>query len=118
MKENIIKNKSYDFALKIVRLSRKLNAEKEYVLSRQLLRSGTSVGANVEEADGAFSKKDFIYKMQISLKEAKESRYWIQLLRDSDLIPNDEANMLLEDCKELVYILTAILKKAKAESGK
>jgi len=113
MKENIVRNKSYDFALKIVKLSRELNDQKEFVLSRQLLRSGTSIGANIEEADGAFSKKDFIYKMQIALKEAKESHYWIRLLRDTNFVSPKEANELLKECEEITYILTAILKKAK-----
>jgi len=112
-KENIIKNRSYDFAIRIVKLSRKLSDEKEFILSKQLLRSGTSIGANIEEADGAFSKKDFIYKMQIALKEAKETHYWIRLLRDTDFLDTQEANELLMECDEITYILIAILKKSK-----
>src|SRR5690625_47814 len=112
-KENIIKNRSYDFAIRIVKLSRKLSDEKEFILSKQLLRSGTSIGANVEEADVAFSKKDFIYKMQIALKEAKESHYWIRLLRDSNYLDKVEAENLFAECNELIYLLIAILKKSK-----
>src|SRR5690625_2894851 len=113
MRENVIKNKSYDFALRIVKLCQNLRNQHEYILSRQLLRSGTSIGANVEEADVAFSKKDFIYKMQIALKEAKESHYWIRLLRDSNYLDKIEAENLLEECNELIYLLVAILKKSK-----
>ena len=84
MKENIIKNKSFDFALRIVKLYQYLSEQKkEFVLSKQLLRSGTSIGANIREADQAESKADFIHKLSISLKEANESEYWIELLYKS-----------------------------------
>ena len=87
MKDNVIQNKSYDFALRIVKLSRFLNEEKnEYILSKQVLRSGTSVGANIEEAIGGQSHKDFIGKMSIAYKDARESLYWLRLLNDSDYI--------------------------------
>ncbi len=79
-KENIILERSFDFALLIIELYKQLIAEKEFVLSKQLLRSGTSIGANVEEATAAISKRDFAYKMSISSKEARETRYWLRLL--------------------------------------
>ena len=115
MKKNVVKEKSYDFALRIVQLSQKLKDNREYVLSKQILRSRTSIGANIEEADGAFSKKDFIYKMQIALKEAKETHYWVRLLRDSNYVRKQDAESLLEDCNNLIYLLTAILKKSKKQ---
>jgi four helix bundle protein len=117
MKENVIKTKSYAFALRIVFLYKFLCEEKkEFVLSKQLLRSGTSVGANIEEADAGQSKRDFIAKMQISLKEAKESHYWIRLLRDSKFIDENMANSFIVDCNEIISILTAILKSAKNDN--
>lgn len=99
-KENVLKDKSYHFALKIISLCRRLQAENEYILSRQLLRSGTSVGALIEEANQAESRADFIHKLSIANKEANESKYWIRLLIDSKIIElkNDEG--LLTDCVE------------------
>lgn len=113
MKENVIVSKSYAFAKDIVFLQKQLLADKEYILSRQLLRSGTSIGANIEEAQGAQSKRDFIAKMQISLKEARETHYWLRLLRDTGMVEANKANKLIGSCNELIIILTAILKKAK-----
>ncbi|PKP18865.1 MAG: four helix bundle protein [Bacteroidetes bacterium HGW-Bacteroidetes-15] len=114
MKENVIKTKSYAFALRVIKLYKFLCEEKrEFVLSKQLLRSGTSVGANIEEADAGQSKRDFIAKLQISLKEAKESHYWIRLLKDSDFIDEKMAVSFLTDCNEIIAILTSILKSAK-----
>jgi four helix bundle protein len=92
--------------------------KKEYVLSKQLLRSGTSIGANLEEADGGQSKRDFIAKTQISYKEAKETRYWLRLLRDSEYIEEKLANSFIADCSEIIAILTAILKTAKEGNEK
>ena len=112
-RKNIILEKSYYFAREIVLLYSQLKSEKEYDLSRQLLRSGTSVGANIEEAQGAQSKRDFIAKMQISLKEARETHYWLRLLRDTEIVESSKANMLLSLCTEIITILTSILKKAK-----
>jgi len=112
--ENVIVKKSYDFAKRIVKLYLFLSKEKnEYILSKQILRSGTSIGANVEEAQGGQSKRDFIAKTQISLKEAKETRYWLRLLRDTDILETELANSLINDCEEILYILTAILKSSK-----
>lgn len=116
--ENPILNKSYDFAKDIVFLYKQMIANKEFVLSRQLIRSGTSIGANIEEAQGAQSLRDFIAKMQISLKESKETLYWLRLLRDTESIDTDKANSLIKKCEEIIYLLTAILKKAKENLSK
>jgi four helix bundle protein len=113
-KDNIIKNKSYKFALRIIKLYKYLSDEKkEYVLSKQLLRSGTSIGANVEEAIGGISKKDFLNKMYIVYKEARETRYWINLLKDSDYISDDGAKSLIFDCEELIKISGKIISSSK-----
>lgn len=115
MKENnIIVDKSKQFALRIIKLYRYLNAEKnEFVLSKQLLRSGTSIGANIKEAICGQSKADFYAKMNISLKEASETEYWLELLHESDYIDHKSFESIYADCKELVKILTAITKKQK-----
>jgi four helix bundle protein len=85
MSESIIRNKSFQFSLKIIQLYKQLLNEKEYIISRQLLKSGTSIGANVEEALAGQSKKDFTAKMSISSKEARETKYWLRLLKESEL---------------------------------
>jgi four helix bundle protein len=109
-KENVIRDKSYNFALRIIKLNQwMVNDSKEYVLSKQILKSGTSIGANIEEAIGGQSKKDFRAKMFISYKEARETHYWLRLLKDSELIPLKIANSLLKDCEELKKILSSIL---------
>jgi four helix bundle protein len=109
-----LRTKSYAFALEIVKLSRQLTREeKEYVLARQILRSGTSVGANILEATQGQSRADFIHKLSISLKEAVETNYWLQLLRDSDMITQSRATELLDNCRELEKMLTASIKTAK-----
>ena len=114
MKENIIKEKTYSFSLQIIKVYKKLTREeKEFVLSKQLLRSATSIGANIEEADGGISKKEFIARVQISYKEAKESIYWLRLLHDSDYINNSDFDLLFTQCQEIIRILLAILKSAK-----
>ncbi|NOY96949.1 MAG: four helix bundle protein [Chlorobi bacterium] len=111
MKENIILSKTYDFALRIIEVYKFLSSEKkEYTLSKQILRSGTSIGANSEEAAGSISKKDFRAKFFIAYKEARETHYWIRLLRDSKFIDIDLANSLLKDIDEIMKILGAILK--------
>ncbi len=84
MKENLIQQKTYDFALKIINTSKQMQMNKEFVLSRQLLKSGTSIGANVEEAIGGQSRKDFLSKISIAYKEARETKFWLRLLRDSN----------------------------------
>ncbi|MFH1193887.1 MAG: four helix bundle protein [bacterium] len=109
MKENVIKDKSFLFALRIIKLYKYLiKDKKEYTLLKQVLRSGTSIGANIEEAVGGCSKKDFISKMAIAYKEARETNYWIRLLEKSDYITVKEANLLLDDCEELLRIIGAI----------
>lgn len=108
-KENIIQEKSFHFALSIIKLYQKLVEEKEYVVSKQLLKSGTSIGANVEKALVAQSRKDFISKMSISSKEARESRYWLRLLDKSDLTSLN-VKKWIKASDEIVRILTSIVK--------
>ncbi len=111
MKENIILLKTYNFALRIIKLYKHLVEEKkEYTLSKQILRCGTSIGANSEEAAGSISKKDFRAKFFISYKEARETHYWLRLLKDSYYIDEKIANSMLEDVEEIMKILGAILK--------
>ena len=111
MEENVILNKTYNFALRIIKLHKSLNKEKqEYTLSKQILRSGTSIGANAEEASGSISKKEFRAKFFISYKEARETHYWLRLLRDSDYIDKKLAESLISDTDEILKILGAILK--------
>lgn len=108
-KENVILEKSFQFALEIVQLYSKLVKQNEYVLSKQLLRSGTSIGANVEEAIAAASKKDFKHKMTIAFKEARETRYWLRLLEESQIVKLD-FKAHIENSTEIIKILTAIVK--------
>lgn len=114
---NPVQIKSYQFALRIVRLYLFLRDKKrEYELSKQLLRSATSVGANVEEAIGAQSQKDFIHKLSIAYKEARETQYWIRLLSDSGIITSKESRSLLRECEELMKIIGSILKTMKSKT--
>lgn len=117
MKEgNVLREKSYAFALRAVKTFRYLSEEKhEYTLSKQLLRAGTSIGANVEEAIGGQSDKDFAFKLAIAYKEARESHYWIRLLRDSDYLTPKQSDSLLADIDELCRILGSILKTLKSK---
>lgn len=109
MKENLIADKSYAFALSIIKAYLYLSKEKqEYVLSRQLLKSGTSIGANVREAIGAQSRADFINKMSVAFKEALETEYWLNLLKDSKLLPNEMALGLLIECQSICRIISKI----------
>jgi len=112
-KPNVIQEKSYSFALRIIKLCQYLNQRNEFVLSKQLLRCGTSVGANVEEAIGGQSKKDFFLKITIAYKEARESHYWIRLLRDSNILTARIAESMLKDCDEILKLLTAIQKTTR-----
>jgi four helix bundle protein len=109
MKKNVVKEKSYAFALKVVHLSQELDNDKQFVLSRQILKSGTSIGANIEEAIGGQSKKDFRAKLFIAYKEARETHYWLRLLRDSETISKRKAQKLIQDIHEIKRILGAIL---------
>ena len=111
MNDNVIENKSFDFAVRIVNLHKHLSAEKkEFVLLKQLLRSGTSIGANVSEAVRGQSKADFLAKMCIALKEANESHYWIRLLYKTDFLTEQEFNSIENDVVELIKILSSICK--------
>ena len=113
-KENIIRDKSYDFALKIVKLYKLLvENKKEFVLSKQLLRSGTSIGANVRESECAQSNADFIHKLSIALKEANETEYWIDLLHYADCLSKSEFLDLKKDIDEILRLLIAIIKTSK-----
>jgi four helix bundle protein len=114
MGKNVLKDKSYSFAIRIVQLYKHLSETKrEFVLSKQVLRSGTSVGALIREAEFAQSKKDFISKMSISLKEANETSYWIDLLKDTSFLTTDEYNSLNEKIKELIKMLVSTVKTTK-----
>lgn len=114
MTENVIVTKSYSFAVSVVKFCFEMQDKKrEYVISRQLLKSGTSIGANIEEAQGAISKAEFISKVQISLKEAKETKYWLRLIKDAGVYQNELSEQLLKDCIEIIIILTSILKSSK-----
>ncbi|MBR1810593.1 MAG: four helix bundle protein [Clostridia bacterium] len=112
--ENIIEAKSKQFALRIINLNAYLRQEKkEFVLSKQLLRSGTSIGANVKEAECGQSKADFYAKMNIALKEASETEYWLELLYESRILPAHAFKSIYQDCQEILKILTAITKTQK-----
>ena len=112
VKENIVKDKSFNFAIRIVKLYKYLtNKKKEFVLSKQILKSGTSIGANVSEAQQGQSKKDFLTKMNISLKECSETKYWIDLLAATDYLDSNMKESIYNDCLELEKILTTIVKK-------
>ena len=114
MKNNPLADKSYDFALKIVLLYKELiSVNKEYVLSKQLLKSGTSIGANIAEANGAISKADFSAKISIAYKESLETKYWLSLLRDSKYLDNVEAGELINNADELSKIMFSILKTTR-----
>jgi len=116
--ENIVASKSYKFALRIVLLYKLLAFErKEFVLSKQVLRSGTSVGALVKEAEHAQSKPDFLNKMNVALKEINETEYWLMLLKDSAFISETEFNSIYFDCKELIKLLASIVKTTKISLG-
>mgnify|MGYP004677239279 FL=1 len=112
--DNVIENKSFQFAIRIVRLYKFLCEEKrEYILSKQLLRAGTSIGANVTESQQAQSKPDFVSKISIALKEASETKYWIKLLGATEYLSENQTKSILDDCVEIEKILVTILKSAK-----
>jgi len=114
--KSIIQQKSFMFALDVIELYKQLVEQKEFVLSKQLLRSGTSIGANVEEASAGQSKKDFIAKMSIASKEARETHYWLRLIEESK-VGNVNSNELLLKCGELINILTAIVKTSQQNNS-
>lgn len=111
--KSIIADKAYAFALQIISVYKELKKENEFVLSKQILRSGTSIGANVNEAISAISKKDFVFKLGISLKEARETKYWLNLLKDSGFINQETYNKSNKDCDELIKILSSIILTTK-----
>jgi four helix bundle protein len=116
-KDNVVRDKSYAFALKIIKASQLLRGGKrEYVLSRQLLRSGTAIGANIEEALGAQIRKDFYAKLTIAYKESRETKYWIRLLRDSNYLSIEDAELLLIDIEELLRLIGSIQRTIKNSS--
>jgi four helix bundle protein len=118
LKNNPLQNKSYDFSLLILELSRTLlRDQKEYILSKQLLRSGTSVGANIIEANGAISKADFSAKISIAYKECLESKYWLSILKDSKYISVNQYHKLFEKADEIGKILFSILKTTRIENN-
>ena len=112
--ESIIAKKAYAFAIDVVKLYKKLIADnKEFVLSKQLLRSGTSIGANINEAVSGQSKRDFVHKLSIALKEARETSYWLNLLRDSDFINQASFEDTDKKCTEIIKILSSIILTTK-----
>lgn len=116
-RENLVQSRSYDFAVRVVRVCQHLAAaKKEFVLSKQLLRSGTSIGANVEEAIGGHSTPDFLAKLTIAYKEARETSYWLRLLKDTEFLSRSEFDSLHSDAEELCRILAAIQKSTKNNS--
>ncbi len=117
MNESIIYNKSFKFAIKIVNLYKNLINKKEYIMSKQLLRSGTSIGANVSESSAAYSKRDFISKMSIASKEARETKYWIDLLIATGYL-NETDKQILNDINEIIKILTSIIKTSQERERK
>ncbi len=112
--KSILRDKSYAFAIRVVKLSLFLQSEKrELVLNKQILRSGTAVGALIREAEFGHSRADFINKMTVSLKEANETEYWLLLLKDTDFIEEKVALSMIADCVELIKMLIATIKTAK-----
>ena len=111
---NVIKDKTMKFAIRIVRLYKILVKEKkEYVISKQLLRSGTGIGANLAESNCAISRKEFLAKMYIAFKECAETKYWLELLQKTEYISLNEYNSICDDCNEIYRILSAITKTMK-----
>jgi len=114
MKENVVREKSLAFAIRIVDLYKMLcGNKKEFVMSKQLLKAGTSIGANVAEAECAISKKEFLAKNYIALKECAETKYWLELLQKTGFVALDEYNSVFNDCDELFRLLTAITKTTR-----
>ena len=110
----IVQNKSFDFSVRIVNLCKYLQSEhKDYILSKQLLRSGTSIGANISESQQAQSRPDFINKLNIALKEACETDYWLRLLHKTDFLTDEQFLSIFSDCQELERLLTSIIKTTK-----
>ena len=116
-KDSILRDKSYRFAIRIVKLSQHLQQEKkEFVLSKQILRSGTAIGALIREAEYAQSATDFINKFSISLKETNETAYWLSLLKDTDYMEDEMYNSLFSDCEEIISMLVSTIKTMKSKT--
>lgn len=116
MAGNLVQEKSYRFAIDVINFVRTFpNSQEHKILGNQLFRSGTSVGANVEEAIAGLSKKDFTNKMSIALKEARESHYWLRLIRDARLRNQEGLNQLIKESEELIKILTSIVKTSQSK---
>ena len=115
MSKNILNKKSYSFAIRIVNLVKYLQENKEYIMSKQLLRSGTSIGAMVSESEYAQSKPDFVNKLSVALKEANETKYWLNLLKDTNYINEKMFNSLEPEIIELIKILTSSINTSKKE---
>lgn len=115
IKKDSVRDKSYAFALRMIKMYQHLTKDKqEFILSKQVLRSGTSIGANIEEASGAQSNKDFLAKMTIAYKEARETHYWLRLLHDSGYFTENAAISILNDCEELLKMLASIKKTTQS----
>jgi four helix bundle protein len=117
MKQSLVKDKSYAFALRAIALARWLKEQKEFEIAGQILRSGTAIGANVEEALAGVSRADFIAKMSIASKEARETNYWLRLLRDSKIVPAAKISPLADESLELIRLLTAIVKTSQTSEA-
>lgn len=118
-KTNIIANKSKAFAIRIIHFSKYLTTQKnEYIISKQIFRSGTSIGANIRESRNAQSSMDFIHKLSIALKEADETAYWLELLVESEIIDQNQFESLHNDLAEIIAILTSIIKTIKQQNQK
>jgi len=116
---NLVVEKSYDFSVRIAKLYRFLcEKKKENILSRQVLRSGTSIGANVEEAIGGVSRKDFLNKLSIAYKEARETHYWLRILRDVEYLNQNMFDSLIKDCDEVTRIIFSIIRTSKNNDEK
>jgi len=119
MKNNIVKNKSFDFAIRIVKLYQYLSSEKkEFILSKQLLRSETSIGAMIREAEHAESKSDFIHKFAVAQKEANEAIYWLELLKATDYLNQKEFENINNDAVSILKLITSIIKTSKSQLSK
>ncbi|MFK7001044.1 four helix bundle protein [Flavobacterium oreochromis] len=114
MKKNVIKDKSFLFAIRMVKMYKHLTeVKREYIMSKQLLRSGTAIGALIRESEHAESKADFVHKLAISLKEANETEYWLLLLKETEYIDENEFESIIYDIRELLKLLIAIIKTSK-----
>ena len=113
--ENIVAVKSYAFAIRVVKLYKFLSQEKrEFILSKQMVRSGTAIGALIKEAEHAQSKADFLNKMNVALKEANETEYWLTLMKDTEYLNENEFQSIREDCSELIKLLASIVKSTRS----